>query len=539
MSLLSSLSLRYKILISPLLGILGFAIYLGFIVTSTSQTQDDLNEIRDVTFPLLSTAESNIVDLRRIMELHQSAVTTGEMEAITSATAIKDQILNKLVQQEQLSPQLANSIDRIRTNFITFYDLSASLSQSMIDGTGDMSTIMSRAAEKSEALEQSREDLDRFRQQSLDDFTSTIASSHTNLGEVISVGIWIGIATILVLSLSALGIAAVITNSINRVGDSLREISEGDGDLTKRIQQQSSDEIGTLVKHFNAFVSKLQSTISNVVNVIEPLSDVSLKLSEVSESTTRIAKGQSRSSEEVSSVLNQLAENIDSVANYAATAAEGAGEANQDAKQGQSIVNGTVVAINELATEVERAGTVIKQLEADADNVGTILDVIKSIAEQTNLLALNAAIEAARAGEQGRGFAVVADEVRTLASRTQDSTAEIQKVIEKLQSAASSAVEVMTHGQEKANFSVKQAGEAGASLEAISTKIASITGMNNHIAAATIEQQAASEAILTNVNAMNSSAEEAVEGSALIATVNHSLTDLAQELQQVARQFRV
>lgn len=522
-----------------MIGIIGFALYLAFIVTSVNDSQKSLSDIRDTHFPALSLAEGNITDLRRIQELHQSGATTGESEPLDLADTVYAAVKEKLAKQKSLKPVLGPDIDRALEGFNSFYTISSELSRSMVDGSGDMSTVMSRAAKKVEALEKSKEDFAELRQKSLDDFTSTTASSHSKLGDVVFMGIVIGIITIVVLSGSAIGIASSITNSIVGVAESLKSISEGDGDLTKRITQNSTDEVGVLVKHFNAFGEKLESTIGEVINVIAPLSDVSDKLSEVTEKTTRISEGQSRSSVEVSDVLNQLADNINNVAQFAATAADGARDANSDAKQGQSVVDNTVTSINELATEVEKAGAVITQLEADTTNVGSILDVIKSIAEQTNLLALNAAIEAARAGEQGRGFAVVADEVRTLASRTQDSTAEIQKVIEKLQGAAQSAVAVMSSGEKKAVISVEQAGKAGVSLAAISDKVESITIMNNDIASATVEQQSASEAILNNVNEMSVSAAEAVEGATMIASVNQSLNDLTSKLERVASQFKV
>jgi methyl-accepting chemotaxis protein len=185
---------------------------------------------------------------------------------------------------------------------------------------------------------------------------------------------------------------------------------------------------------------------------------------------------------------------VQEVARNATEAAKAASHSDEEAQNGQAVVDRTINAIDALASEVDRAANVIHRLEQDSDKIGTVLDVIKGIAEQTNLLALNAAIEAARAGEQGRGFAVVADEVRTLASRTQQSTAEIQQMIERLQAGAQEAVSVMEDSRSRASDSVSSAQSAGQSLESITRSVASITDMNTQIASAADEQSALSHA---------------------------------------------
>jgi methyl-accepting chemotaxis protein len=277
----------------------------------------------------------------------------------------------------------------------------------------------------------------------LAEFNLTVEASNADTQKALTLGMLVTGITITILLLLGWSTASSIGTALGSLLVSLKDIASGDGDLTKRIEKTSNDELGDVVDWFNQFVDKLHNSISDVVKAIKPLTSLSSDLGNLTSETLEISANQNRATEEVALVVDEMVSSVQAVSSNASSASEAAKQADKAAKDGREIVDRTVSSINGLAEEVERAGEVIRKLEADTENVGTILDVIKGIAEQTNLLALNAAIEAARAGEQGRGFAVVADEVRTLASRTQDSTQEIQKVIEKLQTAARSAVDVM------------------------------------------------------------------------------------------------
>ena len=229
---------------------------------------------------------------------------------------------------------------------------------------------------------------------------------------------------------------------------------------------------------------------------------------------------------------------IQEVARNAAEAANAATTALAQTEKGQGVVQSTIDSIGGLASEIDRAASVINELEAQSVNIGSVLDVIRGIAEQTNLLALNAAIEAARAGEQGRGFAVVADEVRTLASRTQESTEEIQGMIESLQTGSQQAVKVMQESNVQAQTTVEQASEAGGALSDISSSVTTINDMNMQIANAAEEQGLVSEEVNRNVIRMNDEQGRVSESSAQISRAGEDLAQLAAQLQQLVQQFR-
>jgi len=237
--------------------------------------------------------------------------------------------------------------------------------------------------------------------------------------------------------------------------------------------------------------------------------------------------------------MNEMTTSVHEVARNASEASQSAARANDESTEGKKVVGKAIDSIDGLSNEVKKAADVIKELESDSEKIGAVLDVIQGIAEQTNLLALNAAIEAARAGEQGRGFAVVADEVRTLASRTQQSTQEIEQMIERLQKGARTAVTVMQEGSKQANETTGLAADAAASLEGIIRAIGTINDMNAQIASAAEEQGAVAEEINRNVVKINEGVQDVAAGSDQTATATEELARLASELRESVQRFRI
>lgn len=325
-----------------------------------------------------------------------------------------------------------------------------------------------------------------------------------------------------------------VVNMMNR----LKEIATGDGDLTKMLKESSGDELGECAHWFNSFVAKLRAMILEIFDNAGELRKASNHMEQIAQQTSANVLRQQAETDQVATAMNQMAAAVQEVSRNATQAADAALRADDEARQGKDIMGQTSRAIGALAGEVETAGGVIKQLAKDSDDISVVLDVIRGIAEQTNLLALNAAIEAARAGEQGRGFAVVADEVRTLAERTQRSTQEIQKMIEGLQRRAKDAVDVMQRGQHQATASVEQAALAEASLQTITRVVDDISDMCTQIAAAAEEQDKVSTEINRNVGNISALASQTAADAGNVAGANHQMTDMAEGLQRLLKQFR-
>jgi methyl-accepting chemotaxis protein len=349
----------------------------------------------------------------------------------------------------------------------------------------------------------------------------------------------------LILIIGGIGMLATLAfmtiSGIGRAVADLERAASGlaAGDLTVRIKGIGKDELGRVSRAFNTMGDKFSTVIQDLSGATGQLASAAEETSAVTEQTSQGITRQLAETDQVATAMNEMNATVHEVAQNAALAAESARHADEASHRGKKVVEQTINVINNLATEVERAATVIHTLEKESVDIGSVLDVIRGIAEQTNLLALNAAIEAARAGEQGRGFAVVADEVRSLASRTQQSTKEIDAMISRLQAGARGAVEAMEVSRNQAKAGVEQAAEAGASLDDITDAVRQINDMNTQIASAAEQQSSVAEEINRNIVTISQITDETASGAVQTSNASAEVARLAEQLQELVKQFRV
>ena len=312
-----------------------------------------------------------------------------------------------------------------------------------------------------------------------------------------------------------------------------------DGRLDEQLSINGKDEFSWMAYEFSRAQKAVSSLVAAIQQASEQMGSAVAHVDSVVKETKDGVDAQRSDIDQVAAAMNEMATTVQEVAQHISNAANVAGEADEASRDGGRVLERTVGSIERLAGEVRRTGEAVQHLESQASEIGMVLNVIRGIAEQTNLLALNAAIEAARAGEQGRGFAVVADEVRTLATRTHDSTREIQGMIERLQSGANQAVEAMQVSSERAGESVQQAAEAGTSLEAIANAVTRINDMNTQIASSSEEQSAVADEIDRNINNISQIATENATASEQTMAASEELAKLADELNTLAGRFKV
>lgn len=312
-----------------------------------------------------------------------------------------------------------------------------------------------------------------------------------------------------------------------------------DDDLSYSVVVESRDEVGAMGDAFNRMIAKFKQSLHAVSDVTQQLHDVSDQVSHVADTTLRAVVEQRTETDMVASAMNEMSATVQEVARHATQTAAASQGADEESRQGVLVAQQAIDGISELIIEIESAAHVVQQVETDTANISAVLDVIKGIAEQTNLLALNAAIEAARAGEQGRGFAVVADEVRTLASRTQKSTEEIQNMIERLQHGVKNAVAAMEGAQQRATKGSDCVEKASQSLHVIAAEVATINDMNTQIATAAEEQSVVAEEINRNITTISSIADNTSAGATQTAQSSEELVRLAAELRRLVNQFKL
>ncbi|ATP10662.1 methyl-accepting chemotaxis protein [Aeromonas salmonicida] len=349
----------------------------------------------------------------------------------------------------------------------------------------------------------------------------------------------IGLVALIFVVLVAWYLTQQIKQPVNKLLELVGKVAAGDLAAHLDLKWFNNDELGKLAKGFGEMQGNLRNLVSEVSGSVVQLSSAAEEISAVARQSASNMNNQQHELNQLATAMNEMQATVQEVSRNTSDAASAATQVSSSAELGANTVNDSIKRIEQVAGAIESTAVVIRQLGDDSRNIGMVLEVIRGIAEQTNLLALNAAIEAARAGEQGRGFAVVADEVRTLAKRTQDSTSQINTIIAELQQRAEQAGTTMQQSQEMMNSTVSTAREAGLSISEISNSVESISHMNIQIATATEEQGAVSEELNRNVVNISHASEEVAAGATQMAQACNDLNHLANQLQEMVRRFRV
>ncbi|KPW59569.1 Methyl-accepting chemotaxis protein [Pseudomonas caricapapayae] len=364
-------------------------------------------------------------------------------------------------------------------------------------------------------------------------------SAYSMLAEFRASAITAMVVVVMVIILLLGLLIRVLMQPLHQMGRAMRDIADGEGDLTKRLAITSQDEFGALAQSFNHFVERIHTSIREVASTAAQLGEVATRVVRVSNASMDNSDQQAHRTESVAAAINELGAAAQEIAQNAARTSQQSSDASGLASDGQGVVQQTIKAMNELSGKISESCVNIESLNGKTANIGQILEVITSISQQTNLLALNAAIEAARAGEAGRGFAVVADEVRNLAHRTQDSAQQVQTMIEELQVGAREAVTNMTESQRQSEDSVGIANLAGERLGSVTRRIEEINGMNQSVAAATEEQTSVVESINVDITHINTLNQLGVDNLRQTLEACNSLEEQAARLQQLVGSFRI
>jgi methyl-accepting chemotaxis protein len=399
------------------------------------------------------------------------------------------------------------------------FDLSSDKGRELLDRA---STFMSKLVRKSET-----------------DMENDAINSRQDFSSARLITLIITCIAIVLGAVMAMYIAMNISGSLQQLVRRLNDIAQGEGDLTVVVDDSAKDETGDLARSFNQFVAKIRKVITDVTDSTDQLSTAAEELSTVSQLTGEGVQNLSKETEQVATAMNEMTVTVQEVASNAAQAASSAVEASSHAEKGGNVIRETVASVGLLTGEIDKSSEAIHKLKVDSENISSVLDVIKSIADQTNLLALNAAIEAARAGEQGRGFAVVADEVRSLAQRTQQSTSEIEQMIDKIQSGTINVVDSMNKSREQTLQVVGKIDETGHVLTLITSSIVSINDMNSLIASAAEEQSSVAEEINRSVVNVQELTGQSATSTAQASTTSHELAQLGEALKSLVGQFKV
>lgn len=544
----NNLSFRIKLMI-PISIIAGlFALMSISTIAMLAAIEKDSQHIAQAYLP------TQTLLLKADTDLHQAMLAEKSIIAVTASSQTEhqelfDNYVKNIAQAAERVPSYRDLIElelapNLNNEISKYLELSQKWQQSTSEyfknpSEHDVDTLIQASLTNEVVFEQMRDIVDVLLNATLAASKDSVthAANEINYNQTISyLGLALGLSLCLLIIIFFPGL---ITSRLNLFLSQIKNIAKGNGDLTARLSIDSKDEIGQIAIEFDHFIEKLQTLLVNVINIAQQLTDAQQQMSQHASDANAAMLEQQHEVTAISQSINEMAQAALEIANSAERAATNANDSNSATQQGLSVVDTTKESIYALATQMGQASDVIKSLQENCLEIGSVVDVINNIAEQTNLLALNAAIEAARAGEQGRGFAVVADEVRTLAGRTQQSTTEIHAMVQQLQKISAQAVQAIIDSGQQTEGAVNHTDNTGVALHQIATSVSQISDINTSVAFASHQQTDVTSALSENMNRINLQINTLARSTELTSQCCQDIDSMNQALQQQLANFKV
>lgn len=535
-----SMELKFLLSASFIFGLFGTSFYLHAQLEEVMSS--NLKKIQSEFYPSLELAITNNNLLMQFDQHVQTAVTLSEEESLDDASKIAKNIDTNLTNLLAITTQHKVKTRQLKVGLREYAQHAEQLAIDFIESEKTMDELLSSAQKNSSDFSRLVNEFNALKNQLEIEFEQMVSETLQEGVVARKRFIWfniIGLTGLMLMGGYAWRSSSLMSRNLKAVSKSLEGFADGDGDLSVRIEYQGRDELAELVRGFNRFVERLQGSMKHTTNNIAKLVEITQRLQNNSNRNLASSEQQATEVSETSRSINEMVRAIHSITESAVEASNEATEANQNAIDGNSIIENTITSITSLASEVESSADVVNQLVSYTSKVGGAINIIGDIAEQTNLLALNAAIEAARAGEQGRGFAVVADEVRNLASRTQDSTADIKGMLEELNKISETASQAMHRGVIQANDGVKESYSAVEALANITQKVSAINTINERIASAAEQQRSSSHLIENSISTIEVSSSEVRNNADELDQISHQIQSVSDELMSFTKQFRI
>lgn len=537
------MTLKHKIVLIALVATLGFSINGAVSFYTGRLNQAQIKSVRLVKFPVLEKLgqiRNIITDVKGGLGAALREDDEFIIEELMNGLSEKRAALNSILKSiKTIDPSSGAQTDHIADVFSRYFSLSTKVVKTISGLSDDVEDLQVSFQKMHELEEELNQEIIKFRKLRFDEFEGALSHSEELSFSAVEKGLWLGGITIVAVLIAGFSIASMISRKIVQVSKSLETLAGGAGDLTFRIEKDGSDELTELVGHFNYFVSHLQELILRLAEGAGLLGCDSRMLDHIADQTKSSCLRQREKVTQSVAITHQLVVAAQDISATAEVAFSLTKRGLSETEVSQAAVNENMTSIDRLAQGITSAQEVIDRLSEDSKKITGIMKVLRTIADQTNLLALNAAIEAARAGEAGRGFAVVADEVRSLAEKTAEYTTDIQKFVESIRASSEQAVTVMEDAKQRAALSVTQSRETGTSLDAIAELIKQLNATNAQVATASMQQDSLIKELNSHIEVINGDVSTTVDMVGQTADASGAVAREAANQQRVIDNFKL